>query len=62
MEQRANIKFCVKLGKTLTEILAILQEAFRNKVLEPLTKRQNSMWKSSEEIQIPKKCACKNQT
>jgi len=33
MEQRANIKFYVKLDKTFTEILTMLQEAYKNKAL-----------------------------
>jgi len=33
MEQRANIKFYVKLSKTFTETLVILREAYGDKVL-----------------------------
>jgi len=31
MEQRANIKFCVKLGKTFTETLAMFRSLMRTK-------------------------------
>ena len=32
MEQRASIKFCVKLGKTFTETLGILRKAYAYQV------------------------------
>jgi len=33
MEQRTNVKFCVKLGKTFTKTLAMLREAYGDKAL-----------------------------
>jgi len=33
MEQRANIKFCMKLGKTFMETLSMLREAYGDKTL-----------------------------
>jgi hypothetical protein len=32
-EQRVNIKFCVKLGKTATETLQLLRDAYGDEVL-----------------------------
>jgi hypothetical protein len=32
-EQRVNIKFCVKLGKTATETLQLLHDAYRDEAL-----------------------------
>jgi hypothetical protein len=34
-EQRVNIKFCVKLGKTATETLQLLRDAYGDKVNLP---------------------------
>lgn len=33
MEQRANIKFCVKLGKTFSETLQMLRQAYGEEIL-----------------------------
>ncbi|XP_041379219.1 histone-lysine N-methyltransferase SETMAR-like [Gigantopelta aegis] len=33
LEQRANIKFCVKLGKSATESLEMLKQAYRNEAM-----------------------------
>ncbi|XP_041364366.1 protein GVQW3-like [Gigantopelta aegis] len=33
LEQRANIKFCVKLGKSVTETLEMLKQAYGNKAM-----------------------------
>jgi hypothetical protein len=35
-EQRFNIKFCVKLGKTATETLQLLRDAFGDEALKKL--------------------------
>jgi len=32
-EQQVNIKFCVKLGKTATETLQLLRDAYSNEAL-----------------------------
>ena len=32
-EQRTNLKFLVQLGKTLTEALGLLQQAYRNEAM-----------------------------
>ena len=37
MEQRASIKFCVKLGKTFTETLEMLRKAFGDQALSRTT-------------------------
>jgi hypothetical protein len=33
-ERRLNIKFCVKLGKTATETLQLLRDAYGNEALK----------------------------
>jgi hypothetical protein len=35
-EQRVNIKFCVKLGKTATETLQVLRDAYGDEALKKL--------------------------
>jgi hypothetical protein len=35
-EQRVNIKFCVKLGKTATETLHLLRDAYGDEALKKL--------------------------
>jgi hypothetical protein len=35
-EQRVNIKFCVKLGKTATETLQLLRDAYGDEALKKL--------------------------
>jgi hypothetical protein len=35
-EQRVNIKFCVKLGKTATEKLQLLRDAYGDEALKKL--------------------------
>ena len=37
MEQRASIKFCVKLGKTFTETLDMLRKAYGDQILSRTT-------------------------
>jgi hypothetical protein len=37
-EQRVNIKFCVKLGKTATETLQLLRDAYGDEALSRLKK------------------------
>jgi hypothetical protein len=37
-EQRVNIKFCVKLGKTATETLQLLRDAYGDEALKSLKK------------------------
>jgi len=56
-EQRANIKFCVKLDKTFYRNISdvICGRLMGTKHCEPLTKRQSSAWKSSEETKKFKK-------
>jgi len=39
MEQRANIKFFVKLGQTFTETLTMLRKAYGNKALSRISVR-----------------------
>jgi hypothetical protein len=34
LEQRINIKFCVKLGKNASDICAVLSEAFRGEAMK----------------------------
>jgi hypothetical protein len=50
-EQRVNIKFCVKLGKTATETLQLLRDAYGDESwcfqYDPQTKRQRAEWRST---------------
>jgi hypothetical protein len=38
-EQRVNIKFCVKLGKTATETLQLLRDAYGDEALKKALKK-----------------------
>jgi len=50
MEQRANIKFCIKtLSKTFTETLAMLREAYGDKALWATYETPEFNVESSEE-------------
>jgi len=51
MEQRANIKFCIKnvLSKTFTETLAMLREAYEDKALWATYEMPEFNMESSEE-------------
>jgi hypothetical protein len=50
-EQRVNIKFCVRLGKTATETLQLLHDAYGDEwwsfQYDPQTKRQSAEWRST---------------
>ena len=49
-EQRVNIKFCVKLGKTATETLQLLRDAYGESwcfQYDPQTKKQSAEWRST---------------
>jgi hypothetical protein len=42
-EQRVNIKFCVKLGKTATETLQLLRDAYGDEALKKALKKAKRM-------------------
>jgi len=63
MEQRVNIKFCVKLGEMFTETLAMLfAETYGDKVLWATYETPElSVEKFRRTKKLKKKCACGNQ-
>jgi hypothetical protein len=56
MEQRAAIKFCVKLNKTATEMFEMLKSAYGEECLL----RTNVFAFSLSELLIPFKIVCEN--
>jgi hypothetical protein len=50
-EQRVNIKFCVKLGKTATETLQLLRDAYGDEVDLPTNSAGGQRHENIEAIQ-----------
>jgi hypothetical protein len=50
-EQRVNVKFCVRLGKTATETLQLLRDAYRDEVDLPPNSAPGRLHENNEAIQ-----------